>query len=74
MVAENYHNIWAKKKKTELISKGALQNAALVLLDQPTGSAGPADWVALQGCDLCCEFHCCSQEEGPTRCWFPMTP
>lgn len=30
MVAENYHNIWAKKKKTELISKGALQNVALV--------------------------------------------
>ena len=22
VVAENYHNIWAKKKKTELISKG----------------------------------------------------
>lgn len=39
MVAENYHNIWAKKKKTELISKGALQNVALVLLDEPTGPA-----------------------------------
>lgn len=22
VVAENYHNIWAKKKKTELVSKG----------------------------------------------------
>lgn len=22
VVAENYHNIWAKKKKSELISKG----------------------------------------------------
>lgn len=22
VVAENYHNIWAKKKKTELLSKG----------------------------------------------------
>ena len=22
VLAENYHNIWAKKKKTELISKG----------------------------------------------------
>lgn len=39
MVAENYHNIWAKKKKTELISKGALQNVALVLLEEPTGPA-----------------------------------
>lgn len=24
VVAENYHNIWAKKKKTELQSKGAV--------------------------------------------------
>lgn len=22
VVAENYHNIWAKKKKSELVSKG----------------------------------------------------
>jgi len=22
VVAENYHNIWAKKKKSELLSKG----------------------------------------------------
>lgn len=28
MVAENYHNIWAKKKKTELISKGALLSSS----------------------------------------------
>lgn len=33
MVAENYHNIWAKKKKIELISKGALQDVAVVLLN-----------------------------------------
>lgn len=24
VVAENYHNIWAKKKKSELVSKGVL--------------------------------------------------
>lgn len=35
MVAENYHNIWAKKKKTELISKGVVENCALVCSDQP---------------------------------------
>lgn len=35
MVAENYHNIWAKKKKTELISKGLVENYALVSLGQP---------------------------------------
>lgn len=31
MVAENYHNIWAKKKKTELISKGVVENCARLL-------------------------------------------
>lgn len=34
MVAENYHNIWAKKKKTELTSKGVVENCALVCSDQ----------------------------------------
>lgn len=34
MVAENYHNIWAKKKKTELISKGVVENCTLVCSDQ----------------------------------------
>lgn len=32
MVAENYHNIWAKKKKTELISKGAADIFVLILI------------------------------------------
>lgn len=35
MVAENYHNIWAKKKKSELISKGAVQTVAVALLGEP---------------------------------------
>lgn len=29
VVAENYHNIWAKKKKLELESKGELVHSAL---------------------------------------------
>lgn len=45
MVAENYHNIWAKKKKTELISKGAVQTVAVVLLAVRSNS---------RGCELCC--------------------
>lgn len=39
MVAENYHNIWAKKKKTELISKGVFGSFVLVLLDKPVAPA-----------------------------------
>lgn len=30
VVAENYHNIWAKKKKSELISKGLYTKVFLI--------------------------------------------
>lgn len=50
MVAENYHNIWAKKKKTELIGKGVVENCALVCSDQPLFRLrwlGTVSWISL---------------------------
>ena len=49
IVAENYHNIWAKMKKTDLISKGVVENRALVCLDQPLFNCSD--------CKQCYEFH-----------------
>lgn len=67
VVAENYHNIWAKKKKNELITKGSEVQSSL---------PGRVHFLAavLPLCILNFEFDCCFQEEGPTPCWFPMIP
>lgn len=69
VVAENYHNIWAKKKKTELISKGAQMESLKTHL---TSSLH----ILVEICVKCMSlsFDVTFQEEGPIPCWFPMTP
>lgn len=67
VVAENYHNIWAKKKKTELVSKGV--QIVVKFYEQQSRcylfvfKRKRLKWL----------FNLV-QEEGPTHCWYPMIP
>lgn len=69
VVAENYHNIWAKKKKSELVSKGVLMCSS-----RGKNTAERFNYFSCNPLNVIFECDWSHQEEGPTHCWCPMTP
>lgn len=74
VVAENYHNIWAKKKKLELESKG--EPGSRCPLQEGSWGCGRYIFPEVQrkGQRVGHLSLSCPQVAAVTLCWYHMTP
>lgn len=65
VVAENYHNIWAKKKKSDLGSRGDLLMKSIIdtcYTEIPAKAERERQYACVGGCKVplgCCSVYMC---------------